>query len=174
MDLQRVEKKLREARFFLNAMITHESGAFGDREPFDFYLSAFLSAARTVDYRLIHEQRATYRPWRKKWETTLSVQEAILIKSMTDDRNLEVHETGSSRDMKDEKTKIAGTYTDRSGTVTVSGPPETLGFGPQGAYVVKPTYYFTIDGVERRVTEACGEHLRLLERMLAEFKSDHS
>jgi len=32
-------------------MIDQESGAFGDKEPFDFNLSAFLSAAKTVDNR---------------------------------------------------------------------------------------------------------------------------
>src|SRR6201987_4938645 len=60
MDLERIEKKLREARFFFGKMINQESRAFGDKEPFDFYLSAFLSAGRTVDYRLRHDQATTY------------------------------------------------------------------------------------------------------------------
>jgi hypothetical protein len=37
----------------------------GDKEPFDYYLSAFLNAARTVDYRLRDQQGATYVSWRK-------------------------------------------------------------------------------------------------------------
>jgi hypothetical protein len=45
-----------------------EQRAFGDKEPFDFYLSAFLNAARTVDYRLRHEQPA-YAAWRV-WNAT--------------------------------------------------------------------------------------------------------
>jgi hypothetical protein len=40
-----VDKKLREARFFLDQMREQERRAFGDKEPFDFYLSAFLNAA---------------------------------------------------------------------------------------------------------------------------------
>jgi hypothetical protein len=55
---QMVEKKLREARSFLDKMIDQESTAFGDKEQFDFNLSAFLNAARTVDYRLRHEHKA--------------------------------------------------------------------------------------------------------------------
>jgi hypothetical protein len=50
MDLARVHKKLAEAAFFLGKMIEEERRPFGDREPFDYYLSAFLSAGRTVDY----------------------------------------------------------------------------------------------------------------------------
>ena len=48
MNLDRIEKKLREADFFLNKMREQERSAFGDREPFDFYLSAFLSAGMTI------------------------------------------------------------------------------------------------------------------------------
>ncbi|WP_172899853.1 hypothetical protein [Bradyrhizobium erythrophlei] len=123
MDLERIEKKLREAQFFLDKMRDQESRAVGDRDPFDFYLSACLSAARTVDYRLKHEQ-PTYNGWRKNWDASLSPSEAGLVKFMIDDRNVEVHESGSSRTVKTEEIKIVGdTYSDKSGTFYVSGPP---------------------------------------------------
>jgi hypothetical protein len=48
MNIESAEKKLREAKFFLNKMIEQERGAFGDKEQFGFYLSAFLSAATSV------------------------------------------------------------------------------------------------------------------------------
>ena len=35
-----------------------------------------------------------------------------------------------------------------------------------------PTYYFTIDGTERKATDACEEYLALLIQMVAKFKSD--
>ncbi len=150
MDLERIEKKLREARFFLDKMRDQESGAFGDKEPFDFYLSACLGAARSVDYRLTSpEQR--------------------LIEFMVIDRNVEVHESGSTRSIKTEEIKIVGdTYSDKSSTHYVSGPP-----GMPSASIFKPAYFFAIDGVERKATEACAEYLTLLERMLAKFKADH-
>ena len=173
MDLARIEKKLREAGFFLNQMRDRESRAFGDREQFDFYLSACLGAARSVDYRLRHEQPNTYPVWRKNWDESLTPSEAGLIKFMVDDRNVEVHESGSSRGVKDERIKIPGTYSDPSGTVTVSGPPPVLGAGPQEAFIIKSAYYFTMDGVDRKATEACAEYLALLERMVAEFKAAH-
>src|SRR5258707_431645 len=97
MDLPNVDKKLREARFFLSKMADQERLAFGDKEPFDFFLSAFLSAGRSVDYRLIHEQGMLYRTWRKAWDAALSPSNAGLIKFLVDDRNLEVHASGSGR-----------------------------------------------------------------------------
>jgi len=55
MDLAPVHKKIAEAHFFLGKMTEQEPRIIGDKEPFDYYLSAFLNAARTVDYRLRYE-----------------------------------------------------------------------------------------------------------------------
>jgi hypothetical protein len=162
---------LREARFFLDKMSEHEHLAFGGKEPFEFYLSAFLSAGRTVDYRLRHEQGATYSEWRTAWDATLTWEQQALIKFMVDERNVEVHESGGStpsvetmiRELK------AGTYRLPGGTYTIAGPP-----GATLASVPFSAYCFTIDGTDRRVTEACGEYLALLEQMVAKFKADHT
>jgi hypothetical protein len=49
MDLARVHKKISEAGFFLGRMTEEERRVGGDeREPFDYYLSAFLSASMSV------------------------------------------------------------------------------------------------------------------------------
>ena len=80
MNTESVEKKQREARFFLTKMIEHEARAFRDVEPFDFYLSAFLSAARSVDYPLHHEQAATYPVWRDSWKAALAPNDDQLMK----------------------------------------------------------------------------------------------
>ena len=167
MDLAKIEKKLREAGFFLNQMRDRESNAYGDKEPFDFYLSACLGAARSVDYRLRHERRNTYPAWRRMWNRTLTPPERRLIKFMVDDRNLEVHESGSSRGVKTEEIEIVGgSHTDKSGTTEVFGPP-----GMPPAYIIKPAYFFVIAGIDRKATEACAEYLALLARMLVEFKA---
>jgi hypothetical protein len=72
MNAESVEKKLREAQYFLEQMIEKERLAFGDKEQFDFNLSAFLSAMKTVDYRLRREQPGTYPTWRTAWDAKLS------------------------------------------------------------------------------------------------------
>jgi hypothetical protein len=171
VNIERVEKKLREARFFLNKMSEHERLAFDDKEPFDFYLSAFLNAARTVDYRLCHEQAAIYRTWRTAWDVTLTEAQRSLIKFMVDDRNDEVHESGSSRVVKTEDRGLGpGTHSFAFGTIEVAGGIPGVG---ASAVIQTPTYNFTIDGSERKATDACGDYLALLEQMVAKFKADH-
>jgi len=174
LDIEGVEKKLREAQFFLNKMIKHERWTFvvfGDKDYFDFYLSAFLNPGRTVDYRLRHEQEEIYPTWRTGWDATLTQAQQGLIKFMVDDRNVEVHRSGSSRRPGTVNIELgAGTHQLKSATVTVAIPPGV----PSGIHMQVPTYNFTIDGTERKVTEACGEYLALLKQMVAKFKADLS
>jgi hypothetical protein len=170
LKIENVEKKLREARFFLNKMTEHERLAFDDKEPFDFYLSAFLNAGRTVDYRLRHEEKAIYPTWRTAWDATLTQAQQGLIKFMIDDRNVEVHEGGSSRVVKTENRELGpGTHSLASGTMDVFGPPDVFPL----AIIQTPAYYFTVDGTERKATEACSEYLALLEQMVSAFKANH-
>jgi hypothetical protein len=175
MDLSRVHNKIGEAQFFLAEMSERERRAFGDHVQFDYYMSAFLNAGRTVDYRLCHEQEATYKPWRKAWNARLTPEENSLIKFMVDDRNDEVHESGSSRSVGHEEIKAGAgsSYSDGSGTLEVFGSPSVLLGSDTAAVIQKPTYYVTIDGAERSATEACAAYLALLQRMVAEFEADH-
>jgi hypothetical protein len=167
VNIDNIEKKLREANFFLTKMSDHERLAFNDKEPFDFYLSAFLSATRTVDYRLRKEQSA-YKAWREAWDADLVAADKTLIKFMIDDRNVEVHESGSTRTIKTENRQLgAGTHQFASGTFTVSGPDASV-------TLQTPTYSFTIAEVDRRAVEACTEYLAILRRMVDQFKADHS
>jgi hypothetical protein len=181
MNIENVEKKLREANSCLANMRDQESRAFGDKEPFDFALSAFLNAARTVDYRLCHiAGKAIYKPWRKRWNGTLSTGEKALIKFMVDDRNVEVHEIGSVRQVKQESVPVRGHYSDASGTLEVFSTPLPLAAasgvppGERDTVVYKPTYFFRIEGTERKATDVCAEYLALLKRMVTQFKADHS
>jgi hypothetical protein len=165
MDITQVNKKIAEARFFLRKMAEYERRIIGDREPFDYYLSAFLSAGRTIDYRLRHEQSALYTHWREAWDAHLTPEESCLIKFMVDDRNDEVHESGSSRTIAQDAVEFSiGTHHVDGGTLTIGGHP---------GIADKPTYYFTIGGVERKATEACVEYLELLQRMVTQFETDH-
>jgi hypothetical protein len=169
MDLAQVHKKIEEAHFFLGKLTEQEPRIIGDKEPFDYYLSAFLNAARTVDYRLRDQQRATYVSWRKAWDAQLLPEQCRLMKFIADDRAKEVHDSGSSRNVGQEGVKFGiGTHHVDGGIVTISGPP---GMEPAVAY--RPTYSFTINGTDRKVTEACAAHLALLRRMVAEFEAGH-
>jgi hypothetical protein len=118
MNLENIEKKLREARFFLEQMREWEDRAFGrDKEPFDFFLSAHLSAGKSVDWRLCREQPA-YRAWRTAWNDSHPKEDALL-KFLADDRALEVHRSGSGRTANHVQIPFRGEYSDKSGTATI-------------------------------------------------------
>jgi hypothetical protein len=138
---------------------------------------AFLNAGRTVDYRLINEQGAIYKPWRKAWDQRLASDENQLIKFMVDDRNAEVHATGCTRTAGQEGVDFGiGKHQLPSGggTLTVEGIPATLsGSNIPPATLYRPTYSFTIDGTDRKATVVCREYLALLLRMVAQFAADH-
>lgn len=88
---------------------------------------------------------------------------------MVDDRNDEVHERGSSRSVAQESVEFAvGAHHIDGAVMDVTGPP-----GMPPAVVYKPTYRFTIGGVERNATEACATYLALLQGMVAKFEADH-
>jgi hypothetical protein len=171
MNLERVHKKLAETHFFLIMMCRAERQSIGNREPFDYYLSAFLSAARTIDYRLRHEQAEIYGDWRMAWDASLAPEENSLIKFMVDDRNVEVHESGSSRSVAqgDVTLTVGMKYFDEDmGVVTIGGPPDM-----PPALIRKQTFNFAIEGAERKATAACAAYLALLQRMVAKFETDH-
>jgi hypothetical protein len=168
----RIDKKLREARFFLGKMLERAQMAFGDHEEFDFYLSAFLSAGRSVDYRLRHEQGSTYKTFRAGWDNRLSQDDERLVKFLVDDRNVEVHESGSSRTEHEHRIPVGGMYRDRSGTLMVSAPPATLMVPPgtPPAEIIKPVYSFTVNGQQLPAIEACRRYVELLERLVSDYK----
>jgi len=173
--MHNVEKKVREARFFLDQMRQQERRAFGDKEPFDFYLSAFLSAARTVDYRLRHEQPATYPAWRSEvWNAAHPAQDD-LIKFMSEDRRIEVHESGSDRitQTKEIKIGVGGSYSDASGMLTMFGSPGVLLGIDAGGTIFIPQFVYVFAGTDRPVTELCAECVELLTEMVDQFRADH-
>ncbi len=168
MSLLQVNKKLRESRFFLSKMSERAQMAFGDKEEFDFYLSAFLCASRSVDYRLRHEAGDAYQQFYATWEANLVPDEQRILKFMVDDRNLEVHESGSRRAEQSDAIPVYSEYQDKSGKVTVSAP---LGLSGPPAEILKPIYYFEVDGRQEEVLTVCEKYLDLLEGLVKDFEN---
>jgi hypothetical protein len=165
-DIGRVEKKLREAEFFLGLMRKREAYALGDPEEFDYLLSAFLSATRSVDWRLRHVQPVLYPGWRPTWDASLSTAQKVLVKFFVDDRNEEVHGGGSDRR---ENLVPLGVEMKGAEIVALVRLP-----APRPGAIAASEYYFRVDGAERSATEACAEYVALLRDMLANYKANHS
>jgi|GEM_PF-787304 hypothetical protein len=173
--MERAEKKLREAMFFLPKMRESEGLAVGNEpEEFDYYLSAFLSAARSVTMALDHEYK-TFKPaWFPKWlADERNEKEAKLHVFLTADRNREVHRYGSRRDEQSTELHMSSGQVyehPRGGRTEVLGPPGMA----RAATLYLPEYYFVIDGAQRKVTDVAQEYVGVLKRLLADFRADHT
>jgi hypothetical protein len=179
--IETAEKKLQEARTFLNEMRDKEQRAFGGKEPFDHYLSAFLSAGMSVrgafHVRQDRPRNEAVKKWKKTWEAQLTPAQKCIYDFTQVDRNSEVHHhSGSQRSVesKEIKVSVGGSYSDKSGSLTVMGSPSILLGIDTGATISMPQYSFDICGVKRRVTEVCAEYLNLLEQMVAHYKANAS
>jgi hypothetical protein len=82
--------KLEEARFFLQKL--REAAAPGavhrDVGAFGHYLSAFLSAARSVPWVLGNEEKERYEAWKPTWEAALTPEDRELLR-FTNERRLD-------------------------------------------------------------------------------------
>jgi hypothetical protein len=165
LDLARVHKKLAEAQFFLEKLTEQDRRIFGGGdprepfEPFDYYLSAFLNAAMSVrdgfQYRQNRPRNTAIKAWRAQWESNLTPEEKTLYEFMRKDRVAEVHDGGSSRNVGREGVPFPiGTHHVDGGIITVGGPP-----GMPPVVVDKRTFYFSIDGAERKATGAGATYL---------------
>jgi hypothetical protein len=175
MDLLHIERKRREAEFFYQKLLQQEKVSIGDKTPFGYYLSAFLTAAKSVHEIFVFEQDndpqngGAYKMWREEWEAKLTRGERSLIIYMGNGRDKEVHTIGSQYNVDLEEGDKLGVGTSRTpeGIITIDGSPGTFSVD------YKPSYKFiTKDDVERKVTEVCGEYLALRQRMVADFKAD--
>ena len=174
--IESAEKKLQEARRFLNDMRDSEQRAFGGRETFDHSLSAFLSAAMSVRGAFhVEEDRPldkTVKKWKETWEAQLTPAQKCIYDFMRKDRSREspTHERfPTPRRVEEIKVGVGG-YSDKSGTLTVMGSPSAVLGTDTGATISMPQYSFDICGSEtardrgvRRVLESARTDGRTLQ-----------
>jgi hypothetical protein len=176
--LDGVDKKIREAEFFLGEYSKRAVLAFGDPEPADFYLSAFANAAYSIDARTAHIfesqfGKGTFKPWLESWRLTLPPADGALIKFFVIDRGAEVHASGTSLAMDVVMEPFSGFYEDASGRLEVFAPPVTLGVPEEERTpkIGRRKYTFTIDGQTWDAFDACSAWLKLEKQMVAHFRA---
>ena len=164
--------KLSEAQFFFAKL-----AEVGNRvvrqypEEFQYYLSAFLSAARSVGYALQAEEKAKYDAWYPGWEATLSVEEVALLRSFNKERVATVHKTGAN--VAHQTVRIPGheylaAAADEGAHIEISGP---VGVPlPEFSKVVRT---FTFGGVESEVVQTAARYLQLVARSVSDFTSHY-
>jgi ribonucleotide reductase alpha subunit len=173
---ERTHKKLREAGYFLRLM-SADSGKWFRQEPeaVDFYISAFVSAARAVTFVLHKERPDVYERWRDDWFDRLALQEPELAKLadfFIDQRNKGQKEGGG--DLETIKTEVSlsqflhETAMEGGHTYISPGVPGT----PQPTFTKHENRF--AGWSNEPIPDVCRRYLDLMERFVREFEAAHS
>jgi hypothetical protein len=157
-----IRKKLREAFFFYCHLSDGKSAVEPEREDVDFFLSAFLSAGKSIIGFFYEEQN---RAWFESWKIGLVEHDRKLLKDMVHQRNLEVHEGGADVIPEFEVVPInsrdTGPGYEKPGSATL--PVPTLPVRRKG-------YYFWIDGRRLDVNSISRRYLELLLKLVSDYE----
>lgn len=162
------KKKLREARFFLRQLLARDRVAPPDPVEFEFHLSAFLSAARSVTFALQSEEKEKYDAWLPRVEGLLSEEDRELYSQMKDQRNIAQKRGGVPVRVEWEFVPIIEAKRDEQGRRLYG----LQWFGPVGAgqpKVGQPVHYFKLGDGEAEVAATCERYLGTLERLVDDF-----
>ncbi len=166
--IQHTQRKLREARFFLEHLRDRAGDFPLDSENVGFFLSAFLSAARSVTLVLQVEEKDKYDAVYPVWEATLADQDRGLLRYMNGQRVAEVHKVGAAVSSSVEYRKVSEMRVERGGrwrvifTAPPGAPPPEMGFA---------AHHFQVGDNLVEVRTACARYLELLEELVGRFLS---
>ena len=164
--LEFAQKKLREAQFFFRHLAAESRRVVvPEPEAFDFYLSAFLSSARSVEHALHYEKKKEFNLWFQQWAAH-NQSEYEFLDQMFDLRDAEVHRAG------------AGTNTEWEVVPMIEALE--AGFEFMGSpWAEKPQVKRKLHRVklgksQEEVVGTCKRCLELLEKIIKEFSASHS
>ena len=165
--------KLREARFFLGHLREIEARSkYLDREDFDFYLNAFLTACRSVTFVLQAEfgNNVAYRAWFDPWIESRSNADKILLEFMNAQRLTVIHVEGTA-----ERERVVELIEEPwSSGAGSSGYQHAAGFsymamGFERGRIEVARHYFKIGDGRRPVVEVCGAATQLVREVVEAF-----
>ncbi len=167
-QIAKTQKKLREARFFFNCLLNKNRLTNLEAEEFDFYLSAFLSAGRSVTFLLQAEEKGLYDSWFPKWKTSQTLEDQKLLYFINEQRVEAVHRLGAEA-----KTDIE--YIQLSKIRNSQRRHPAYGFhwweppGTPEPKIGQQVYYFERNGTKKEVISVCKHYIELIERLVKDF-----
>jgi hypothetical protein len=169
LDLNATKFKLAEAQFFYAKLCGVGSRVVVQRpEEFQFYLSAFLSAGRSVTLVLQAEHKAKYDAWFCDWKATLSADQAALLVNFNEQRVASIHLKGA-RVIHSEELISGAEYLAAASlegeNIELSSPPGVP--LPSFRKVVRS---FSFDGAQSEVAHSAGQYLALVQQLVADFE----
>ena len=164
-------RKLSEAQFFFRKLASSDKQVLASEpEAFDCYLSALLSAARSVTFALQAEYKERYDAWFPSWREVLPDDERVLLAHFNEQRVQEVHRTGANVTYGSERISLFEYFARASSQglqIEVSNGP----IGNPPLEFTSLTRAFEIGGNEAAVVRACGNYVSLLTKLVDDFAS---
>lgn len=171
--IEATQRKLREAQFFLDQLV-REGGSPVRKEPetFSYYLSALLSAARSITFALQYEEKDKYDAWFPTWLANRTEKEQSLLNLLKNQRNYEQKRGGAD-------VAVAWDYVPLTRMLPGGAGQPTYGFNwfappgtPPPLFGV-PVYSFKSTGDEQEVTKTCREYVDMLAELVRDFIDAH-
>lgn len=170
--LEVTQEKLREAAFFLRRLAEASHTLVGEEaEGVPYYLSAFLSAGRSVTFALQAEEKDGYDAWFPGWFDNQTEETRELFELMKGQRN---------QVLKRGRADIA--YSLRFIPIVRADPIEQRQalafqwFGPPGVpppAIGRRVRHFQWSGTPAEVSQTCRRYLELLESLVTDFLRTH-
>jgi hypothetical protein len=167
LNIEATKAKLAEADFFYRKLEAQRQRVVrNEPEAFGYYLSAFLSAARSVQWVLKTEQRDKYDEWVTDWDKSRSGDDLDLWRHFNKQRVETVKRKGTDVTQRSEVISHSELFSTRGGSqVHVSG-------GVPGTPL--PEFYrlvssFKFGDDEMEVVQACGKYLALMHKLVESF-----
>jgi hypothetical protein len=164
--IEATQRKLREVQFFFGHLTQERSQVVrNEPEAFGYYLSAFLSAARSVSWALQFEGKDKYDAWFPTWLATRTAQEQRLLTFLKNQRNYEQKRGGA-------EVAVAWDYIPifRVPVADPRHPAHGLHWsGPPGTpepLVGIPVHSFESATGDHEVIEACRRYFELLPALV--------
>jgi hypothetical protein len=168
------ERKLREAQFFLERLVTESTKPVrNDPEAFGFYLSALLSAARSVTFALQYEEKEKYDAWFPEWFAKLSSDDQKFFKFLKEQRNVELHQGGSELEVVYEYVAVSRVQTHDHPVHPAYGFSWSAPPGVPEPMVGIPKHRFEAVAGQRDVVAACRKYITGLTDLVKDFVAAH-
>ena len=171
--LEATQKKLREAKFFCRLLgQTSEEVVRNEPEAFEYYLSAFLSAARSVTFALQYEEKDKYYAWFPTWFSSRSEEEQQLLNFLREQRNYAQKRGGAEVNVVSDYIPVTEVRTDNQGHPAYGfhwvEPP-----GTPSPCVGIPVHSFGVSGNQQKVISVCKKYIDILDELLQDFIQAH-
>ncbi|RXZ45438.1 hypothetical protein [Crenobacter cavernae] len=170
--IEATKNKLHETKFFLHLLVKESEKLIrNEPEAFRYYLSAFLSAARSVTFALQSEEKEKYDKLFSAWMDNRTEEERQLFKLFKNQRNAEQKQGGATVSEALEYIPYVEIRSESLGDPTYS----FQWLGPHGTphpTVGRPIHHFEFCGSLVEVTTLSKQYVDLLEQLVQDFMAD--